>query len=75
MDPYSQAFNHAKEGRTMKCQHPNGRFPDCHNPPKPHWRKALIALASPATRVHRYRNLRTSAFYEAMHELDCKGKS
>jgi hypothetical protein len=25
--------------------------------------------------VHRYRNLRSSAFYEAMHELDCKGKS
>ena len=55
----------------MKRQHPNGRFPDLHNLPKPRWREALIALASPATRVHRYRNLRSSAFYEAMCELDC----
>ena len=55
----------------MKRQQPNGRFPDLHNLPKPRWREALIALASPATRVHRFRNLRSSAFYEAMCELDC----
>ena len=59
----------------MKSKHPNGRFPDWSNPPKPRWRDALIALASPATRIHRYRNLRSSAFYEAMCELDCKDKS
>ena len=59
----------------MKRQHPNGRFPDLSNPPKPRWREALIALAGPATRVHRYRNLRSAAFYEAMCELDCQDRS
>jgi len=75
MDPYSQAFDYAKEDKTMNCQTTNGRFPDCGNLPKPRWRDALAALVTPATLVHRYRNLRSSAFYEAMHELDCKDKS
>ena len=75
MDPYSQVLDHTKEEKTMKCQHSNGRFPDYSNPPKPRWRDALAALASPATRVHRYRNLRSSAFYEAVGDVDCKDKS
>ena len=58
----------------MQRQHPNGRFPDWSNPPKPRWRDALIALAGPATRVHRYRNLRSAAVYEAMSELDCQDR-
>jgi len=51
---------------------PNARFPDLSNQPKPRWRDALIALASPATRLHRYRNLHKSMFYEAVCDLDCK---
>ena len=56
----------------MKSQRSDGRFPDWSNPPKPRWRDALTALASPATRMHRYRNLRSSAFYEAVGDVDCK---
>ena len=56
----------------MKRRHPQGRFADWSNPPKPRWRDALVALAGPATRVHNYRNLRSAAFYDAMSELDCK---
>ena len=56
----------------MKATHSNGRFPDWSNPPKPRWRDALTALASPATRVHLYRNLRSSAFYDAVGDVDCK---
>jgi hypothetical protein len=52
----------------------NTRFADLHNQEKPRWRDALRALASPATRVHRYRNLHKSMFYEALCELDCKDK-
>lgn len=51
------------------------RFPDWHNLPKPKWRDALKALASPATRLHRYRNLRTKIYYEVISDLDCKDRS
>ena len=37
----------------------------------PQWRAALEALAMPATRVHNYRNLHRTMFYEAMCEVDC----
>lgn len=59
----------------MKRQHPQGRFVDWSNPPKPRWRDALIALAAPAARVHRYRNLRSAAVYDVICELDCKDQS
>jgi len=58
----------------MKSHHPEGRFADWSNPPKPRWRDAFAALLAPATRVHQYRNLRSSAFYEAMCEFDQKSK-
>ena len=45
---------------------------DLHNLPKPRWRDALKALASPATRVHEYRNLHTAMLYDAVGQLDCK---
>ena len=35
------------------------------------WREALKALAKPATRVHNYRNLHRTMFYDAMCEIDC----
>lgn len=50
----------------------DGRFADLHNLQKPRWRDALSALASSAKRVHEYRNLHRSMFYEALCELDCK---
>jgi len=50
------------------------RFADLHNLEKPSWRDALVALAAPATRVHEYRNLHKSMFYEALCEVDCKDK-
>ncbi len=59
----------------MNNRHPEGRFPDLSNPPKPRWRDALARLAAPAARIHRYRNLRTAAFYEATRHLDCEDKS
>jgi len=48
------------------------RLVDLHNPQKPTWREAFLALASPATRVHNYRNLHKSMFYKAMCEIDGK---
>jgi len=51
----------------------DSRLADLHNQPKPRWRDALKALAGPANRVHRYRNLHRSMFYDAMSEVDCKG--
>ncbi|MDH3613109.1 MAG: hypothetical protein OEU90_04625 [Gammaproteobacteria bacterium] len=54
----------------MKLQ--NYHRVDLHNLPKPTWREALKALASPATRVHEYRNLHKTMFYEALRDLDCK---
>jgi len=35
------------------------------------WRAALDFLALPAMRVHNYRNLHKSMFYDAVCELDC----
>jgi len=58
----------------MNRRHPTGRFADWSNPPKPRWRDALVALAGPATRVHHYKNLRSSALHDAICELDCKEK-
>lgn len=58
----------------MNCKQTNGRFPDLNNPPKPRWRDALRMLLSPATRMHRYRNLRTAAFYKALCAMDCKDR-
>ncbi len=39
---------------------------------KSKWRVALGALGMAPTRIHRYRNLRTSMFYDAMRQVDCK---
>ncbi len=36
------------------------------------WRLALGALSLAPTRIHRYRNLRTAMFYDAMRKVDCK---
>ena len=46
-------------------------FPCKGNLPKPSWREALVALARPAVRLHRYRNLRSAMFYDAMDDHDC----
>ena len=58
----------------MNHKHPEGRFLDLSNPPKPRWRDALAQLVSPATRLHAYRNFRSAAFYEAIDDLDCGKK-
>ena len=48
---------------------------DRYNLPKPLWREMLKALFGPAVRLHRYRNLRSSMFYDAMCDLDgCDGE-
>ena len=54
------------------CGESTNRLPDLNNLPKPRWRDALVALAAPALRVHNYRNLHTSMFYEAVDDVDCK---
>ena len=59
----------------MNHKHPEGRFLDMSNPPKPRWRDALMKLASPASRMHRYRNFRAAAIHEVMSDFDCEGKS
>lgn len=46
-------------------------YPCKGNLPKPRWRDALAALVGPAIRVHRYRNLRSAIFYDALCEYDC----
>ena len=52
--------------------------PNTHNPVDPRnrlgtpWRLALMALAKPAMRMHKYRNLHKTMFYERMCELDRK---
>ena len=50
---------------------PKGRMPDLHNLPKPGWRETIKALVGPAARIHHYRNLHRSMFYDAVAELDC----
>ena len=59
----------------MKQDKLNRHFPDLHILPKPRWRDALKALAGPALRMHEYRNLHRSMFYDAMCQMDgCKEK-
>jgi hypothetical protein len=45
---------------------------DLRNRPSTRWRLALLALAKPATRMHKYRNLHRTIFYDTMCELDGK---
>ena len=45
-------------------------FPCKGNLPKPKWRQVLAALATPAVRVHNFRNLRTAIVYDALCEYD-----
>lgn len=59
----------------MKQHHPAGRFVDLQNPPKPRWRDVLLSLVAPATRMHRYRNIRAAAFNDVLGEIDCNRKS
>ena len=53
----------------------DGRFPDLRPLEKMRWRDAWRALAGPAERMHKYRNLRTALFYGAMRKLDECGQS
>ena len=36
-----------------------------------HWRKPLTALLDQAERLHRYRNLRSAMFADAVRHYDC----
>ena len=56
----------------MKCL--NQSSVDVRRDLKPKWREAFKALAMPATRVHNYRNLHRTMFYDAVCELDCRDK-
>lgn len=55
----------------MQHKHPEGRFIDLSNPPKPRWRDALARLAAPAMRIHRLRNLNSAAVDELIGNPDC----
>lgn len=46
-------------------------FPGKGNLPRVKWREVLAELAKPAVRIHEYRTLSSSIFYDAMHEDDC----
>ena len=46
-------------------------FPDARNMPKPRWRAAFDAIIGPAMRIHKYRNLRSAMFYDAICHVDC----
>lgn len=46
--------------------------PHHHNRPGSRLLLALIALAKPATRMHKYRNLHRIMFYDSMCQMDCK---
>ena len=49
-------------------------FPCKGNLPKPKWRQVLTALATPAVRVHNFRNLRTAIVYDTLCQYDsCDG--
>ena len=50
-------------------------FPCKGNLPKPTWRDAFAALVKPAVRIHKYRNLRSAIFYDAVGEYDCRKRS
>jgi len=56
----------------MKCLNQN--CVDVSGEPRMGWRAALRALAMPATRVHNYRNLHRTMFYDAIGEIDCKDR-
>jgi hypothetical protein len=56
----------------MKCL--NQHSIEVRDDPRLGWRKAFKALALPATRVHNYRNLHRTMFYDAMCDLDCKDR-
>ena len=45
---------------------------DLRNRPDSRWQLALKALVKPATRMHEYRNLHRTMFYNTMCEQDCK---
>ena len=45
-------------------------FPCKGNLPKPKWRQVLTALATPAVRIHNFRNLRTAIVYDTLSEYD-----
>ena len=53
-------------------KHLNQHRVDLRKLPATRWRAALMALALPAARVHNYRNLHRTMFYEAMCDLDEK---
>lgn len=59
----------------MNHKHPEGRFLDLSNPPKPRWRDALARLAAPALRMHRYRSLNSAAIDDIIGDLDCGKES
>ena len=61
---------HSENIATSLRSKSSGRFLDLHNQPKPKWRDALMALSAPAKRVHQYRNLHKSMFYQAICEFD-----
>jgi len=69
-------MKHAADGHTDKSFRieltgsSKRRFPDLHNLRKSRWRDALAALAGPAIRMHKYRNLHKSMFYDAMGQMD-----
>ena len=49
-------------------------FPCKGNLPKPKWRQVLTALATPAVRIHNFRNLRTAIVYDTLSQYDsCEG--
>ncbi len=53
-------------------KHLNQHRVDLRSLPATRWRAALKALALPAARVHNYRNLHKTMFYDAMCDLDEK---
>ena len=68
-------YRDAHAEMTLRAQSVCGskpQLPDLGVLPKPRWRDALKALAAPAVRLHGYRNLHKSMFYEAICQLDCK---
>ena len=50
-------------------------FPCKGNLPKPKWRDVIAALAKPAIRIHKYRNLHSAIFNDAVSEYDCRKRS
>ncbi len=50
-------------------------FPCKGNLPKPKWRQILTALATPAVRIHNFRNLRTAIVYDTLSQYDSCDRS